>query len=265
MNQSTKSILAGLVLTVSISGPLLAQQPTPTTAEGTMSRSGKTTGAPNKATNTSPRQGYTKPAAVGTNNGNAGNSIVPTSTQGSTSDGSASRASDGGGQGTQTRETRKPQPKAAMTAKTGTQPSAAAGGPQNPAARPGTAGDTRTTRSQQGAKANSATTAGITGARPGDGLNKAQTKTSMSPTAANGSSRNDQNSQGATVSTSGKTGARRPSTTAQVQKEAKTPDEMTSTGYPSPTGVGKPGTPSGNAKGKTGSAKAQSYSQPTKQ
>lgn len=52
-------------------------------------------------------------------------------------------------------------------------------------------------------------------------------------------------------STSGSTGgSRRPTTTGQVQKEANTSDPKVSTGYPEPTGPGKPGTPSGNAKGK---------------
>ena len=258
---ATKLLLAVTTLAISLTTPLRAQQPTQTTAEGTTERGNK----PAKATNTSPRQTYSKPAAVGTNNGNKGNSILPTSTQGSTSDGSASRASDGGGQGTQTRETRKPQPKPVVAATSGSQPSSASTGGQTPAARPGTAGDSRVARTKEGAKENSATTAAMTGARPGDALNKAQTKVNLSPTATNGSSRNTQNSQGSNVSTSGKTGSRRPATTAQVQKEAKTPDEMTSTGYPSPTGVGKPGTPTGNAKGKKGNTNAQSYPQPTKQ
>ncbi len=54
-----------------------------------------------------------------------------------------------------------------------------------------------------------------------------------------------------TKSTSGSTGgSKRPTTTAAVQKEARTPDKNVSTGYPEPTGAGKPGTPAGNAAGK---------------
>ena len=52
-------------------------------------------------------------------------------------------------------------------------------------------------------------------------------------------------------STSGSTGgSKRPTSTAAVQKEARTSDKNVSTGYPRPTGVGKAGTPSGSAAGK---------------
>ena len=54
-----------------------------------------------------------------------------------------------------------------------------------------------------------------------------------------------------TKSTSGSTGgSKRPTSTAGVQKEARTSDKNVSTGYPQPTGPGKPGTPSGSAAGK---------------
>lgn len=54
-----------------------------------------------------------------------------------------------------------------------------------------------------------------------------------------------------TKSTSGSTGgSKRPTSTGAVQKEARTSDKNVSTGYPQPTGAGKPGTPSGSASGK---------------
>ncbi len=257
-----QALFTGLALMLSLSIPALAQQATQGTAN---ERAGQTTGATAKGANTTARRTTPQPAGVSTNNGNAGNSTLPTSTYGSTSDGSASKPSTGGAPGTKTRETRKPQPKATTASASGSQQSPGSASQPNEAARPGTVGDTRTTRSQQGAKDNSATTAGLTGARTNNAQNGAQNPPKMSPTATNGSSRNAQNSQGSSVSTSGKTGSRRPATTGQVEKEAKTSDEMTSTGYPSPTGVGKPGTPAGDAKGKKGNTKAQTYPQPTKQ
>ena len=54
-----------------------------------------------------------------------------------------------------------------------------------------------------------------------------------------------------TKSTSGSTGgSKRPTTVGAVQKEARTSDKNVSTGYPEPTGPGKPGTPGGTAAGK---------------
>lgn len=53
-----------------------------------------------------------------------------------------------------------------------------------------------------------------------------------------------------TRSTSGSTGgSKRPTTTEAVRKEARTSDKNVSTGYPEPTGPGKPGTPSGRSTG----------------
>lgn len=118
-------------------------------------------------------------------------------------------------------------------------------------ALPGTKGDVKTNRTAQGAKAGSRTEAGLTGAQPSEQSGKSQS--------AKGPSRDAMNAKTSTVSTSGKTGSRRPSSMAQVEKEAHTSDGLTSTGYPEPTGPGKPGTPgtqSGNAKGKT-SAKSK--------
>lgn len=52
------------------------------------------------------------------------------------------------------------------------------------------------------------------------------------------------------ASTSGSTGgSKRPTSAAGVQKEARTNDKNVSTGYPQPTGAGKPGTPSGKPAG----------------
>ena len=44
-----------------------------------------------------------------------------------------------------------------------------------------------------------------------------------------------------TQSTSGKTGSQRPTSTAAVEKEARTSDKNVSTGYPQPTSVKQPG------------------------
>jgi hypothetical protein len=67
------------------------------------------------------------------------------------------------------------------------------------------------------------------------------------PGATNGNSNRARTSE---ASTSGSTGgSKRPTSTAATQKEARTSDRNVSTGYPEPTGAGKPGTPAGNAKG----------------
>ena len=49
------------------------------------------------------------------------------------------------------------------------------------------------------------------------------------------------NANAGTVSTSGKTGSQRPTSTAAVEKEAKTSDKNVATGYPQPTSVKQPG------------------------
>ncbi len=49
------------------------------------------------------------------------------------------------------------------------------------------------------------------------------------------------NTATSTESTSGKTGAQRPASTAAVQKEARTSDKNVSTGYPQPASVKQPG------------------------
>ena len=221
-NVMKHQLLAGLAISLGLSAPVLAQAPTQTTSNGVVSRAAQQ-GATTSSTSGLQRKGSGKMSSGVSRNGNSNLSPTsPTNTQGSTSEGSASRASTGGAPGTNTKEARLP--------------------------RPGTAGDTRPTRSAQGAKAGSATSAGLTGSRPNDALNNTSTPPKMSTTATKNSSRNTQNSQASTVSTSGKTGSRRPSSQAQVQKEAKTPDEMSATGYPS--GANK------SVKGKTGKSNA---------
>ncbi|KAB7726117.1 hypothetical protein F5984_24875 [Rudanella paleaurantiibacter] len=73
------------------------------------------------------------------------------------------------------------------------------------------------------------------------------------PGATGGNSRNTTRTN--EESTSGSTGgSKRPTSAASVQKESRTNDRNVGTGYPEPTGVGKPGTPAGTAKGKKGTS-----------
>lgn len=85
---------------------------------------------------------------------------------------------------------------------------------------------------------------------------KNNTASDMGMTGRNGSMNSNGRSKSNTeVSTSGATGgSKRPTSTEAVRKESRTNDRNVGTGYPEPTGPGKPGTPAGNAKkSKTGS------------
>lgn len=258
------SLLAALAISLGLSTQTLAQT-TVQSQQGTLSRTDPK--APTTSSTTGmQRKGSGKMATGVTRNGNSNLSpTAPTNTQGSTSEGSASRASSGGAPGTNTKETRPPRAKNAGGATNKTAAGAGDTAAKGKMPLVGTAGDTRPARSKQGAKEGSATTAGLTGDRPKDAQDGAQNPPKLSPTDTKNSSRNRQNNQASSVSTSGKTGSRRPASAAQVKSESKKADEMSATGYPSPTGEGKPGTPAGNAKGKKGNTDAKSYPQPTKQ
>lgn len=144
------------------------------------------------------------------------------------------------------------------TGPTNTQGSTSEGSASVPSAGGAQGTNTRSSRT-------STNTGGVKGAQNTKN-NTASDGGTTGPGATGGNSRNttrEGQNRTSTNSTSGYTGgSKRPTSTADVRKESRTNDRNVGTGYPEPTGVGKPGTPSGNAKGNKGkTGKTENYPQ----